>query len=30
MTGVQECIVNRAVVENREQPELVHENKAAS
>ncbi|GAB4559772.1 MAG: ATP-dependent Clp protease ATP-binding subunit ClpX [Haliangiales bacterium] len=29
-TGVQECVVNRAVVENRERPELVMENKAAS
>jgi ATP-dependent Clp protease ATP-binding subunit ClpX len=28
--GVKECVVNRAVVENREQPELVLENKAAS
>ncbi|WP_428268683.1 ATP-dependent Clp protease ATP-binding subunit ClpX [Haliangium sp.] len=30
LTGVKECVVNRAVVENRERPELVLENKAAS
>ena len=29
LTGVKECVVTRAVVDNREQPELVHENKAA-
>jgi ATP-dependent Clp protease ATP-binding subunit ClpX len=29
LTGVTECVVTRAVVENREQPELVRENKAA-
>jgi ATP-dependent Clp protease ATP-binding subunit ClpX len=30
LTGVKECVVNRDVVENRERPELVLENKAAS
>ena len=30
LTGVEECVVTRAVVENRERPELVLENKAAS
>ena len=29
LTGVTGCVVNRAVVENRERPELVQENKAA-
>lgn len=29
LTGVKECVVNREVVENRERPELVLENKAA-
>jgi ATP-dependent Clp protease ATP-binding subunit ClpX len=30
LNGVKECVVTRAVVENRERPELVLENKAAS
>jgi ATP-dependent Clp protease ATP-binding subunit ClpX len=30
LTGVNECVVTRAVVENRERPELVLENKAVS
>jgi len=30
LTGVKECVVTPAVVENRERPELVRENKAAS
>jgi ATP-dependent Clp protease ATP-binding subunit ClpX len=30
LDGVKECVVDRSVVENRERPELVFENKAAS
>ncbi|MCG8417930.1 MAG: ATP-dependent Clp protease ATP-binding subunit ClpX [Proteobacteria bacterium] len=30
LTGVKECVVTRAVVENRERPELILENKAVS
>jgi ATP-dependent Clp protease ATP-binding subunit ClpX len=30
LDGVRECVVDRSVVESRERPELVFENKAAS